>query len=391
MSVYAIVLAAGAGKRMGTETPKQFLDLGGRPVLAWTLLAFEQAGCIDRVVLVVGQDEVDDCRDQFGSDAFSKVMDVVVGGAERQGSVACGLAVVGEDVEVVAVHDGARAFVIPEDIAAVVAAAAERGAAVLGTPVTDTVKRVDGDLVVETLDRSTLRVVQTPQAFRVDVMRRAHQAAAETGFLGTDDAALVERLGEPVVIVPGRADNVKITSPDDLDTGLYILEKRGDVTSALRIGQGYDVHQLVEDRPLILGGVTVPHEKGLLGHSDADVLTHVVIDAVLGALGAGDIGQLFPDTDSAYKDISSMVLLERVADLVKEKRAQVLSVDATVMAQRPKLAPHIVHMRENLAQSLGISVDTMSVKATTTEHLGFVGREEGMAAQAVALVEISSQ
>ncbi|MDP6039677.1 MAG: 2-C-methyl-D-erythritol 2,4-cyclodiphosphate synthase, partial [Candidatus Latescibacteria bacterium] len=329
------------------------------------------------------------CREQFGSDVFSKVIDVVVGGVERQDSVACGLAAVGEDASVIAVHDGARAFVTPEDIAAVVAVAAERGAAVLGTPMTDTVKRVDGDRVVETLDRSELWGVQTPQAFRADVIRRAHQEATESDFFGTDDTALVERLGEEVVVVPGRVDNVKITSPEDLD--MSILEKRGDVAAALRIGQGYDVHQLVEDRPLILGGVNVPHEKGLLGHSDADVLTHVVIDAVLGALGAGDIGQLFPDTDPAYKDISSLVLLERVADVVKERRAEVLSVDATVMAQQPKLAPHIVQMRENLAQALGILVDCMSVKATTTERLGFVGREEGMAAQAVALVRVNGQ
>ena len=388
MSIYAIVLAAGVGKRMEIETPKQYLDLAGRPVLAWTLSAFEKAECIDRVVLVVGKDEVDACREQFGAGVFSKVIDVVAGGAERQDSVACGLAAVGDDADVIAVHDGARAFVRPEDIEAVVAVAAERGAAVLGTSMTDTVKRVEGDRVVETLDRSKLRGVQTPQAFRADVIRRAHRAADESGFLGTDDTALVEHVGEPVVVVSGQADNVKITSPDDLDTGVYILEKRGDVTAALRIGQGYDVHQLVEDRPLILGGVTIAHEKGLLGHSDADVLTHVVIDAVLGALGAGDIGQLFPDTDPAYKDISSLVLLERVADVVKEKRAQVLSVDATVMAQRPKLAPHIAQMRENLARSLGISVDCMSVKATTTERLGFVGREEGMAAQAVVLVKV---
>jgi 2-C-methyl-D-erythritol 2,4-cyclodiphosphate synthase len=195
-------------------------------------------------------------------------------------------------------------------------------------------------------------------------------------------------MGAPVVVVQGRADNVKITTPDDLELGLSILAKRGIVTSKLRIGQGYDVHQLVEGRPLILGGVNIPHEMGLLGHSDADVLTHVVIDAVLGALGAGDIGQLFPDTDAQFKDISSLVLLERVAQVVQEKRAKVLSVDATVMAQRPKLAPHIIEMREKLSQSLGVDIDCVSVKATTTEKLGFVGREEGMAAQAVALVQV---
>ncbi len=376
---------------MGTRIPKQFLDLAGRPVLAWALTAFERADCIDRVVLVVGHAGVDACRERFGSQKFSKVVDVVPGGAERQDSVARGLRAIPASARVVAVHDGARACVTPEDIDAVVLAAAERGAAVLGTPVTDTAKRVTGDQVAETLDRSALRTVQTPQAFRRDVICRAHRTARASGYLGTDDAALVERLGEAVVTVRGRWDNIKITSPEDLDLGMYILEKRGDVTPALRIGQGYDVHPLVKGRPLILGGVHIPHEKGLLGHSDADVLTHVVIDAVLGAIGAGDIGQLFPDTDAAYKDISSLVLLARAAEVSKEKWAQVLNVDATVMAQRPKLAPHIAQMRQNMARALGVPVVCVSVKATTTEHLGFVGREEGMAAQAVALVKVSRQ
>ena len=384
---YAIILAAGSGKRMGTHIPKQYLDLAERPVLAWTLTAFERADRIDRVVLVVGSEDIDSCRKQFGNKKFSKVVEVVAGGAERQDSVACGLRTIPEGVNVVAVHDGARAYITPEDINAVVLAAAERGAAVLGTPVTDTVKRVQGDQVVETLDRSALQAVQTPQAFRREVIFRAHQVARESGYLGTDDTALVERLGEAVTIVTGRADNIKITSPEDLDMGLYILEKRGEVTPTLRIGQGYDAHQLVEDRALILGGVHIPHKKGLLGHSDADVLTHVVIDAVLGALGTGDIGRLFPDTDAAYKDISSLTLLARVAHILKELHAQVLNVDATVMAQRPKLAPYIEQMRKNMARALEVPVDRMSVKATTTEYMGFVGREEGMAAQAVALIK----
>ncbi len=373
---------------MGTHIPKQFLDLAGRPVLAWTLTAFDRADRIDRVVLVVRREDIDTCREKFGKKKFSKVIDVVAGGSERQDSVACGLQAIPQDADVVAIHDGARACVTSEEINAVVLAASERGAAVLGTPVTDTVKRVQGDQVAKTLDRSTLRAVQTPQAFRRDVIFRAHRAARESGYLGTDDTALVERLGEAVTIVPGQADNIKITSIEDLDMGLHILEKRGEITPTLRIGQGYDAHQLVEDRALILGGVHIPYEKGLLGHSDADVLTHVVIDALLGALGASDIGQLFPDTDIAYKDISSLTLLARVAHILKESHAQILNVDATVMAQRPKLSPYIKQMRENMARTLEVSVDLISVKATTTEHLGFVGREEGIAAQAVALVKI---
>ncbi len=389
---WAIVLAAGTGKRMGKSVPKQFLDLSGRPVLSWTLMAFEQASSVDAVVLVTSAEQVNFCRAQFGSGAgFGKVIAVVVGGSERQHSVAEGMKAVPKKVDVIAVHDGARAFVMPEDIDAVILAAHTHGAAVLGTRVTDTVKRVDGDRVVETLDRLCLRTVQTPQAFRADVLRRAHEAAVLSDYLGTDDTALVERLGEPVVIVPGRLDNVKVTTPDDLELGQYILEKRGRVISSLRIGQGYDVHPLVVGRPLILGGVHIPFEKGLLGHSDADVLIHAVMDALLGALGAGDIGQHFPDTSTAYKDISSLVLLEHVVGVMRQKQAVVVNVDATVMAQRPKLAPHILQMRTNMAKALCVSVDCVSVKATTTEKLGFVGQEEGMAAQAVALVQITGQ
>ena len=388
---YAIVLAAGSGTRMGTDIPKQFLDLAGRPVLAWTLTAFERADRIDRVILVVGREHVDACRAQFGRQNFFKVVEVVIGGAERQDSVANGLRAIPTTAGVVAVHDGARAYVTPEDIDAVVSAAMERGAAVLGTPVTDTIKRVRDDQIAETLDRSTLRSVQTPQAFRRDVICRAHRSARESRYVGTDEAALVERLGEAVVIVPGRWDNIKITSPEDLDLGMYILEQRGDITPTLRIGQGYDAHQLMTGRPLILGGVHIPHEKGLLGHSDADVLIHVVIDAVLGALGAGDIGRVFPDTDAAYKDISSLILLAQVGDILKKSHARIINVDATVMAQRPKLAPHIARMRENMARALDMPIHRVSVKATTTECMGFVGREEGMAAQAVALVKTSGK
>lgn len=385
MRNYAIVLAAGSGRRMGAEVPKQFLDLVGRPVLAHTLKAFEEAVCIDTVILVTAKGYVDTCRERFGP-AFEKVVTVVSGGAERQDSVGAGLQAVGEDAGVVAIHDGARPLIRAEEIEAVVDAARKTGAAVLGTPVTDTVKEVEAGQVAQTLDRSRLWAVQTPQAFRADVIRRAHAAARADGFLGTDDGALVERLGEPVAVVLGRQDNVKVTTPEDLGTAEDLLKRRTGMS--VRIGQGYDVHRLVGGRPLILGGVDVPFEKGLLGHSDADVLSHAVIDAVLGGLGAGDIGRHFPDTDPDYEGISSLALLGQVAELVDKANARVLNVDATVMAQRPKLAPYIAQMQKRMAGALGIPEDCMSVKATTTEGLGFVGAEEGMAAQAVALLQI---
>ena len=383
MSVWAIILAGGSGARMGADRPKQFLELDGRPLIRHTVEAFDRCKMIDSLVMVAASDSIKQVESLVGS--CGKLRTVVPGGRERQDSVASGLYAVPEDAQVVAVHDGARPLVTTEEIEATITAAREGGAAVIGHPVSDTVKRADGDTVDETLDRSKLWVVQTPQAFQVDVIRLAHQKAKADGFLGTDDTALVERLGQPVTLVEGSRDNLKVTHPGDLERAEDILRRRSG-GSMDRIGMGYDVHALVEGRKLILGGVDVPFELGLDGHSDADVLSHVVIDALLGAAGLGDIGRLFPDTDQAYKDISSLVLLERTAQELKKAGVRVGNVDATVMAQRPKLATHIESMERNIAKALGVSVDVISVKATTTERLGFVGEEKGMAAQAIAMV-----
>lgn len=389
MSVYAIVVAGGSGRRMGGEEPKQFLPLAGRPILAHTLGAFEQADRIDRVILVTPPGQESRClRDIVEAFGFGKVVAVAPGGAERQDSVAEGLKAVGADAEVVAIHDGARPLILPEHIDAVVAAAQRDGAAALGTPVSDTIKEVAGWRVQRTLDRSQLWSVQTPQAFRTALIRQAHAVARKDGYLGTDDTVLVERLGIAVTVVAGRQDNLKLTIPEDLAVAEEILRRRAGASPAWRIGQGYDVHRLVEGRPLVLGGVTVAFDRGLMGHSDADVLSHAIADAILGGLNAGDIGRHFPDTDAAYAGISSLVLLTRVAERVREAGGEVVNVDATVMAQRPKLAPHISEMRMRVAASLGISADRVSIKATTTEGLGFVGQESGMAAQAVALIQV---
>jgi len=381
---YAIVLAAGIGRRMQSDQPKQFLDLAGAPLLTHTLDAFEACEGVDAIVVVTGSDDTDAVASLV--DGYAKVRVVVTGGKERQDSVAEGLKAVPSDADLIAVHDGARPLILPTEIDVVLAAARVSGAAVIGQPVSDTIKRVDKGDVAETLDRSALWAVQTPQAFKADVIREAHAAAQRDGFVGTDDTVLVERLGLKVALVEGSRDNIKVTHPGDLERAEDILRRRSG-GSVQRIGMGYDVHQLTAGRKLILGGVDVPFEKGLDGHSDADVLSHVVIDALLGAAGLGDIGRLFPDTDAAFKDISSLVLLERTAEALREANVTIGNVDATVMAQRPKLALYIPEMEANIARALGTSVDRVSVKATTTEKLGFVGKEEGMAAQAVAMVE----
>ncbi len=380
---YAIVLAAGMGRRMEADRPKQFLDLAGQPILVHTLAAFQKAPSIDRIVVVGSEDALVDVCDL--ADPFSKTESVVPGGAERQDSVREGLRAVPRGADLVAVHDGARPLVLVDEIEATVTAAREIGAAVIGQPVSDTIKRGREGKAIETLDRSELWAVQTPQVFKADVLREAHAAADRDGFLGTDDTALAERVGQTVALVEGSSDNIKVTRPGDVERAGDILKRRAG-GQVQRIGMGYDVHRLVAGRRLTLGGVDMPFELGLEGHSDADVLSHVVIDAVLGAARLGDIGRLFPDTDLAFKDISSLILLERTASVLEKSDMRIGNVDATVMAQRPRLAPHIPEMEANIARSLGVAVSQISVKATTTERLGFVGEEKGMAAQAIAMV-----
>lgn len=387
--VYAIVLAAGRGRRMGGGPPKQFMSLAGRPLLFHALAAFERASQVDHVVLVTLAGRVDRCREDVRRWGLGKVSAVVAGGERRQDSVAEGLGAVPADASVIAVHDGARPLILPEQIDAVVDLASKKGSAVLGTPVTDTIKEIEDGRVLHTLDRSRMWCVQTPQAFRASIFREAHGEAARRGYGGTDDTSLVERLNAPVYVVAGRQDNLKITAPEDLAMAESILRSEtASVPSNHRVGHGYDVHRLVSGRPLILGGVTVPFDRGLHGHSDADVLSHAVADAVLGAICLGDIGDHFPDDDPEYAGISSLILLERVSELARENAADIVNVDATVIAQRPKLAPHAARMRERMAGALGIATERLSVKATTTEGLGFAGMEKGIVAQAVALVAL---
>lgn len=383
--ITAIIPAAGRGQRMGAERPKQYLPLGGRPVLWHVLARLEASPLVTDIVLVVRREDMDYCRSQLSeSGGFAKVAALVPGGAERSASVHRGLLETRADM--VLVHDAVRPFISEGLLERVVAATREHGAALPALPVAETIKEVADDRVVGTPRRERLWQAQTPQGFDRELLLRAYHAAG-TDAVATDDAALVERLGHPVCVVPGEADNRKLTTPEDLAWAEWRVRAREEVPAmGLRIGQGYDVHRLEEGRPLILGGVTVPFARGLAGHSDADVLTHAVIDALLGALAAGDIGQLFPDSDAQYKDISSLVLLEQVGTLIAERGARIQHIDAVVAAQRPKLAPHIAAMRQTLAATLGLEVGRVSLKATTTEHLGFVGREEGMEAQAVALL-----
>lgn len=378
MSVWAVVVAGGRGARAGLGRNKVFFAWKGRSVLSRCLDALERSGALDGAVLVLGAEDFEQYDALCAREGASPLVKrVVAGGDCRRRSVRSGLAALPEKVEIVAVHDAARPFVSPEAVRETVQSARKWGSGVISTPVTDTIKRVGPDGAVETLDRAQLRAVQTPQTFDCAKLKAAHERAEAEDFDATDDAALFEHYYGSVRLVttPGAEANIKLTNPADFEK----LSR-----PAMRIGSGYDAHRLAEGRKLILCGIDVPHTRGLDGHSDADVAVHALMDALLGALGEGDIGRHFPDSDPAYKGISSMLLLERVMKIVREHGYGVANADVTIVAQKPKLAAYIPAMRENLARALG--TDAVNVKATTTERMGFEGEELGISAQAVALL-----
>ena len=383
-TISAVLVAAGSSTRMGFD--KLSFDLGGETVLHRSIRAFDQCPQIGEIVLVAGKNRAFVEQQAVGC---TKPVQIVAGGATRAESAKNG--VLAAHGELVAVHDAARPFVSPAVIAAVLEAAARCGAAAPAVPVKDTIKQaVPGDgktvpeacLVRSTPDRSTLYAVQTPQCFdRTQYLAALQELDAEKARLVTDDCSLFELTGRSVQLTQGDYANLKITTREDPPRPVQKEETR------MRIGHGYDVHRLVEGRKLILGGVEIPFEKGLLGHSDADVLAHAVMDAVLGAAALGDIGQHFPDNDPAYAGADSLELARHVARILSEHGYRVENIDATILCQRPKLAPHIPAMRANLAAAFGLPVDAVSVKATTEEHLGFTGEGLGIAAHAVALIE----
>ncbi len=368
--VTVIITAAGKGSRMGTELPKQFLDLGGLAVLQRAVAPFDMLEETDEI-FVVGQSPYLDLIRQLCS-PFKKVSRIIKGGLQRQDSVSNALGHV--DDGIVLIHDGARPYVTGEIITKVLEETWKSGAATAAMPVKDTVRQKDSHTGQSmTLDRKTLYNVQTPQGFNTEIIKKAFARAAEEGFVGTDDAVLAERAGYPVVLTEGSYANIKITTREDMP-----VENR--------VGTGFDVHCLTEGRKLILCGVDIPYGKGLSGHSDADVAIHALMDALLGAAALGDIGRHFPDTDPAYKGISSIKLLSQVCRMLREKGFGIGNIDVTIMAQKPKLMPYIQEMIKNVAEVTGLAQDTVSIKATTTEKLGFVGREEGIAAEAVCIL-----
>lgn len=382
---YVILLAGGSGARMGAGKNKVLLDLCGESVISRSARAF--AGMVHGMVVVARPEDETALRDELSATAaFPSEVIFANGGDTRQSSVWNGLEALPPQATHVLIHDGARCLVDESTIRRAMEAAERCGSGVAAIPAVDTIKQVNESWqVTATPDRSCLCAVQTPQAFSVELIRRAHLSAQQNGYLGTDDASLVERLGVPVQLTQGSRRNIKLTTPEDMVMAEAMLNT--PAFPALRIGQGYDVHRLVEGRALILCGVTIPHTLGLLGHSDADVALHALMDAMLGAAALGDIGKHFPDTDERYKGISSMKLLTHVVDLLQENHLRVANADVTIVAQKPKLLPYIPQMRENVASALHLPLNRVNVKATTTEHLAFEGREEGISSQAVCLLQ----
>jgi len=384
--VSAIIAAGGRGVRFGGTLPKQFLLLGGRTILQRSVDAILSSDCITDLVVALPSDLVANVPDYLRDRA--KPITIVEGGARRQDSVANAFEVVSARADVIVIHDAARPFVTADLIARTVDAAVEHGAAIAALAATDTVKRADADgLIQQTIPRTEIFLAQTPQAFRPSVLRDALARAGSAGD-ATDEAALAERAGHPVRLVEGDRRNLKITTTDDLMMAerLVRASESREAQPRLRIGNGYDLHRLVPGRPLILGGVTIPFEKGLDGHSDADAVCHAVTDAILGAAGAGDIGRHFPDTDAAWKGADSMVLLRRAAEIVAGAGFVVVNVDVVVIAERPKLVPFLEAMRANLSRAMGIEAGDVSIKGKTNERVDSMGAGDSIAVHAVALV-----
>ena len=381
MHVSAIIAAAGAGTRFGADRPKQLVQLRGRPILLRSLDAFLACSAVDDVVVALSRELAADPPEYLRSGA--KPVEVVAGGARRQESVANAFARVSTGADIVVVHDAARPLVTDDLIRRTVDAAARFGAAIAALPARDTVKLSDLDGTIRgTLPRQEIFLAQTPQAFRAGVLREALALGAAGGD-ATDEAMLAERAGHRVRLVSGDPRNIKITTPDDLAMAESFL---GAGVPALRIGNGYDLHRLVAGRPLVLGGVTIPFDKGLQGHSDGDAVCHAVIDAILGAANAGDVGRHFPDTDAAWKDADSIGLLRRAAAIVREAGYAIVNVDVVVIAQQPKIAPHVGAMASRLAAALGTPPSHVSLKGKTNEGVDSVGAGESIAVHAVALL-----
>ena len=393
----AVIVAAGRGSRAGAGGPKQYRMLAGRAVLAWTAEAFLSHPKIDAVRVIIHRDDVDaygEAMREFSG--HPKLLTPTTGGAERQDSVRLGLESIEETAPAqVLIHDAARPFVDAPTISRVIDALAGCDGAIAALPVHDTIKRASNKsdaLIENTVPREALWRAQTPQAFVFASILKAHRTAA--GQQLTDDAAVAEAAGLKVRLAAGSPDNMKITQAEDFGMAETLLRRKSAAKGGLmeyRTGHGYDVHAFEDGQSVMLCGVEIAHNKKLKGHSDADVGMHALTDALFGALSEGDIGDHFPPSDPQWKGAPSRVFLSRARDIVDERKGRVVHCDVTLICEAPKIGPHRDAMRSALAEILRIDELRVSVKATTTEQLGFTGRREGVAAMATATVALPAE
>jgi 2-C-methyl-D-erythritol 4-phosphate cytidylyltransferase/2-C-methyl-D-erythritol 2,4-cyclodiphosphate synthase len=393
MFVSAILAAGGRGTRLGAATPKQLLFVGDRPILQRSFETLDAHDSIHEIVVALPAEMVESPPAFLISSR--KPVRIVDGGPRRQDSVARAFARTAVHADVIVIHDAARPFASADLFSRVIAAASKGGAAIAALQAQDTVKQATTaagiNIVARTIPRDSIYLAQTPQAFTRQVLAAAIlQADALTA---TDEAALAEQAGHPVRLVDGEAANIKITTEHDLHVSdaLAGRTKSRDASPAMRVGTGYDLHRLEPGRKLIIGGVEIPHDMGLIGHSDADVLCHAITDAILGASAQGDIGRHFPDTDPTFKGADSIDLLTRAAAIVRAAGFSIANVDAVVIAERPKLSPYIDQIRRKIAGALGVDLSVVGVKGKTNENVGALGRNEAIAVHAVAMVARSQE
>jgi 2-C-methyl-D-erythritol 4-phosphate cytidylyltransferase/2-C-methyl-D-erythritol 2,4-cyclodiphosphate synthase len=350
--------------------PKLFLPLGGQPLILHTLRPFLQNPAIKEIVVAVRGGDLKKAKDILKE----LPVKVIEGGKVRQETVRLALEAIDESLELLAIHDGARPLLSTQLLQACLEAGDKFGAVVPALPIYNTIKK-GGDWVEETISREGLYTIQTPQVFRAELIREAHKKAYEDGYVGTDDASLVERMGIKVRMIKGEKTNIKITDPDDLEIAERLMRKK-----EYRSGIGVDFHRLVEGRKLFLGGIEIDYNRGLLGHSDGDVLLHAIADAILGAVGIGDIGVYFPPGEEKWRDVRSVIILEEVLRMAREKGWEVDNVDCVLLAEEPKIAPYREEMVKRIADCIGVEKGRVNIKATTTEGMGFLGRGEGICA-----------
>ena len=388
MSVAVVIVAGGAGFRAGGELPKQYQLIGGRPVIWWTLKAFVDHPGVSHVQTVIATGH----EGLFAAASEDlKIASPVIGGATRQESCRIGIAACENlGTQKVLIHDAARPFVTAELISHVIAELDNSEGVVPGLPVADTMKLAPGGLVERTVDRQGLWSVQTPQGFDLLSILAAHEKAYEQKLEGlTDDAAVAEKFGIKVRLIAGRVENRKLTTAEDIrEADQFLMAKANSERLDVRVGQGIDFHEFEAGNCVVLCGVKIPHDKKLKGHSDADAAMHALTDAILGALGEGDIGTYFPPSDPQWKNVSSAIFLQKAIDLLNARNGIIANVDITILAEAPRVAPHIGAMKDLLSPLLHVSQNRIAIKATTTEQLGAIGRREGLAAFATATVRL---